>query len=561
MTTITADFPAPIATNPKVPSSPSPSRDGSGASSPTDEKKSYADVSALEADEITLNDVLDEEERKKLHQPIESYEGFHRYDPAATWTPQEEKKIVNKIDLRIMTLACLLFFALQLDRGNIGSALSDNMLRDIGINTNDYNNGMAIFYCCFLFAELPSQLISKRIGAERMIPIQVCGWSIVTICQSLIHGKASFFATRALLGLCEGGLIPDTILFLSYFYTTSELPIRLSFFWATLTGTNIVQAFMAAGILRLRGVRGWEGWRYLFVIEGALTLSIGIFAAFWLPASPTQTAGGIRGKGWFSEREEVIMVNRVIRDDPSKGKMHNRQALSWSQFKACLTDFDNWPLYLIGLSSYQPFAPPASYLTLTLRNLGFNTFHTNLLVIPSSVFWIINCFALTLLSRKLKERTFVSAIAQVWGLILLIALTTLPNSAGPWTRYAIISLLVSYPYAHPILVAWNSTNANSVRLRTVSASLYNISVQIGSIVSTQVYRDGDKPYYHKGNKGLIATVCYNLVLFGGVKAYFIWRNRQKKAQWKALTKDEKVHYAKYIAPEAGNKSLLFEFKH
>lgn len=66
MTTITADFPAPIATNPKVPSSPSPSRDGSGASSPTDEKKSYADVSALEADEITLNDVLDEEERKKL---------------------------------------------------------------------------------------------------------------------------------------------------------------------------------------------------------------------------------------------------------------------------------------------------------------------------------------------------------------------------------------------------------------------------------------------------------------------------------------------------------------
>lgn len=111
-----------------------------------------------------------------------------------------------QIDLRVCTFACITFFALQLDRGNVVQAMSDNMLGDLGMDTNDYNTGQTIFFVVFLFAELPSQLISKWLGPDRWIPIQMFCWSLIAAMQAFLKNKASYFACRALLGLFEGGL-------------------------------------------------------------------------------------------------------------------------------------------------------------------------------------------------------------------------------------------------------------------------------------------------------------------------------------------------------------------
>lgn len=94
----------------------------------------------------------------RWYEPPDSYESKHRWDPRATWTPEEEKKLVRRLDVRVTLVACICFAALQLDRGNIHNALSDNFLADNHLNTGDYNLGMTIFYLCFLFAELPSQM-------------------------------------------------------------------------------------------------------------------------------------------------------------------------------------------------------------------------------------------------------------------------------------------------------------------------------------------------------------------------------------------------------------------
>jgi hypothetical protein len=125
-----------------------------------------------------------------------------------------------------------------------------------------------------------------------------------------------------------GGFIPDNILYLSYFYTGPELPCRLSWFWVSSQLTNIVSAFLAYGILHLRGIGGIEGWRWLFGLEGIATGVIGFLSFFYLPPSPTQSSQSYTGRSWFTVHEEKIMVNRILRDDPSKGDMSVPSLLS-----------------------------------------------------------------------------------------------------------------------------------------------------------------------------------------------------------------------------------------
>lgn len=171
--------------------------------------------------------------------------------------------------------------------------------------------------------------------------------------------------------------------FQSYFFKGTELPFRLALFWTSLRATDIIAPILAFGLLRLRGVLGYEGWRWLFLIEGIFTLFIGVWSWFMMAASPTQTKSWWNKKGWFNEREETIMVNRILRDDPSKGDMHNRQAIDLKLLWKSFCDFDLWPIYIIGLTFQLPTGPPDSYLTLTLRTLGFGTFDSNLLSIPT----------------------------------------------------------------------------------------------------------------------------------------------------------------------------------
>ncbi|KAF5864764.1 hypothetical protein ETB97_006609 [Aspergillus alliaceus] len=504
---------------------------------------------------------FDTTEDPRYYKPIDDYEGIHRWDPDFEWEEQEEKKLIRKIDLRVCTFACVTFFALQLDRGNIVQAMSDNMLDDLGMNTNDYNTGQTIFYLVFLFAELPSQLISKKIGPDRWIPIQMFCWSLIAAFQAFLSGKTSYFVCRALLGLFEGGFIPDTILFLSFWYKSKELPIRLSYFWVSYEGTSIISAFLAYGFLHVRRPDGTGGWRYLFAFEGLITGIIAIIAVFWMPASPTQTKGGFRGKdGWFNEREEKIMVNRVIRDDPSKGGMHNRQAVTPKMLWEALCDYDMWPIYLLGLTWMIPNTPATSYITLQLKSLGFGTFETNLLTIPAYVIFIINLLVWTWISERFYQRLILGVGSMIWCLVLLIALETLPDNASPWARWIINVLLIGAPYVHAIIVAMTSRNAGTVRTRTVASAVYNMMVQTSSIIANNIYRENDKPYYRTGNKVLIALTVWSMAVFIGAKYYYMWRNKKNAEKWDVMSSAEREEYLG-ANKHLGNKRLDFRFIH
>ncbi|KXH65659.1 phthalate transporter [Colletotrichum salicis] len=488
----------------------------------------------------TQPSVFDDPDSAEKYQPREDWENYHRFDPLARWTWAEEYALVRKIDVRIMIWACIMFMALELDRANISQANTDNMLGDLKMSTN-------------------------------------------ASCQFWLNGRDSFLACRALLGLLQGGFIPDIILYLSYFYKHHELSLRLGFFWTAMSIADILSAIFAYGLLHMRGVQGHSGWRWLFLIEGLLTLVIGIFGFLLMPAGPVNCELVSREKGvvlrkvsWTSAsqrpllsekdadkryREETILVNRVLREDPSKSSMHNREPITPRLLWDSLKDYDLWPLYILGLTFQIPMTPPSQYLTLTLKNLGFDTFQANLLAIPYTVCHMVTMLAITYLGEVIGELTFVSMSGQVWALPFLIYLNVVDTSGvNRWVLYTVITLLLMYPNPHPIQVGWNSRNSNTVRSRTVSAACYNMFVQTDGIISSNIYRSDDAPLYKRGNRSLLGIVCMNLVLYPLVKAYYVYRNKRRDRVWDGMSEEQRLAYLETTKDE-GNKRLDFRFSH
>lgn len=213
--------------------------------------------------------------------------------------------------------------------------------------------------------------------------------------------------------------------------------------------TTIVTSLLAFAVFHLSGVHGWAGWRWLFLIEGLITLSIGLASFFMMPASVVQTKTWFRPNGWFTDREVSIVANRVLRDDPSKGDMHNRQAVTPRRLWSAIKDYHMWPIYFIGVVAYIPQSPPSSYITLTLRSLGFNKFNTNLLTIPANVFHIGNLLLITWISSRLNQWSLVSMFQAIWTLPCLLALRFWPDViSNAWGTYAVVTVLLSYPYCH-----------------------------------------------------------------------------------------------------------------
>lgn len=489
------------------------------------------------------------------------YECRHLFDPDLTWTPEEERKITRKNDWHVTFWALIMFTALNFDRSNLNQALSDNFLEDIGINTNQLNTGNTLNLICFLIAELPSQLISKKLGADVWIPTQMCLWSAVTMSQFGLKNVHRFYATRALLGLFQGGFICDVCLWISYFFDSKEFPLRLSIFYISNPMTTVWSSLLAFALLKIKTEAHPDGWRWLFIVEGIFTFLVGAMSFFMMPASVVQTKTWYRKKGWYTDREEKILVNKILRDDPQKGDMHNREPVGPKELLKTLADYDLLPIYLVRLLIDIGTSPVSNYLQLTLRKMGFSTFKTNALTIPYNIGTVITMFAVNYVAKFTKSSSTGLICIPIWIAVGLLALRYWPRAQKDvWGTYALLTVLLSHPPSWPLTISWCSSNSNSVRTRAVSAAVVNIFSQTAAIIGANIYRKDDAPLYKRGNTDLygIAFGAIGICLFA--RFYYPFRNRQKEAKWSKFSQEEKEQYV-LTTTDDGNKKLNFRFEH
>ena len=507
----------------------------------------------------TRRSVFDDPDRAKYYEPGPEYENYHRFDPSERWTYREQRSVLHKIDFKILFWVLVMFFGLNIDRGNLSLAIAGNLLDDLKLSTNDYNNAQNMYRVGFIIAEIPSQLIGKKLGPDRWIPIQIILWSLAAGGHFFMQNRAGFFACRFFIGLFMGGFIPDSILYISYYYTSSEMPLRLSLFWFTDYISGVIASFIAYGVLHMDNVAGREAWRWLFLIEALISIVIGFLSFLFLVPGPTQTKSRLFPRGYFTEREEKIITNKVLRDDPSKSGMHNRQAITPKMLWQSLSDYDLWPIYAIGMLFEIPASPPKAYVSLSLKHLGFDAFQITLLNVPITVLTAINLLWITALTERVGQVAIMGILTQLWVLPLLIVDLKAINHISAWAQYAVTLLLVAQPSMQAAQVAWCSRISNTVRTRAVSAAIYNITIQLSGIASSNIYRSDDAPLYHRGNGQLIAINVACMAANAFAKIYYTYRNKSNQNKWNAMTKQEQEHYLE-TTTDKGNKRLDFVFE-
>ncbi|KAF0322850.1 alternative sulfate transporter [Colletotrichum asianum] len=427
------------------------------------------------------------------------------YDPSnhspsegESWTQDEEKAVVRKsrLDWYLMPLLVVGFYVLQLDRTNISNALTDTLTQDLGITNNQVNIGNQLMLAGIVIAEIPSNLILQRVGAPVWLTLQVAIWGTIALTQACCTNVHSFYATRMLLGLFEGGFIPGVQYMLALFYKRDELALRTSIFYFGNYSAAATDSLIAAGILQMGGKGGLAGWQWLFVIEGTFTLLIFFGYVLLLPRSPKHTRP-IHGRfDLFTDRERTILSTRIILGDVSKGA--DKTEITLKSLREAFVDLRLWLHMFLNILSLTPKGGLAIYGPTIIKSLGFSKTNANLLNAVGNVLVIILSYTLSVASDKTRLRGPWCIVAFVWSIAFSGALCGLPVGANRWVQYALFTLLTGgNALSQAINDAWLNINSTKPSNRSVGLAMAVMGSNLGGLAGQQLFQESDAPRYPK----------------------------------------------------------------
>ncbi|KAF5329494.1 hypothetical protein D9619_009089 [Psilocybe cf. subviscida] len=479
---------------------------------------------------------------------------------ALEYTPEEEGAVLRVLDMRLMPCILITTFVLNMDRTNNSNAISDNLPADLGFGLDVVNAATAVYSILFAAACLSGAIISKIVGPARWIPILMFSWGLVTLSHVLISDKLGYITVRAFIAITEGGVTPTTLVYLGSFYKSNELATRLAWFWGVQHMASAISGLMASGLLKMRGIWGLEGWKWLFLVDGLITVVVAIGTWFYLPRSISQTSGGLRGRTpWLTSHQAQIAMARVIRDDVSKRSYS--KTITWADVKDTVTDLGVIGHLVVSMIGQTPNTPMHTYLPTIIKSFNFDVAMANALTAPPYILQGIAMITVIHHSDKVRERGFHGAFGAGWQLAGWIFLRSLPSSSSRGLKYLAAVMVASWPSTHPLNVAWLSENTGSVGKRTVASGLIIGSSNIHGIWGSQVgsiYREDDTPDFKRGNLINIAFASTTFALWFLQKYLYVSRNVRNAKKIAAMT-EAQLSEEEGLREAKGNHSPLFQF--
>ncbi|UQC84016.1 major facilitator superfamily transporter [Colletotrichum lupini] len=451
---------------------------------------------------------------------------------------QKEKirsSLVRKFDHRLvpsMFLAHLLFF---LDKSNIALARINGLERDLKLVGNQFNAALAMFFILNILFNIPGNLAVRRVGGAIWLPLLIISWGIVTTLSGFITNFVGLCITRAFLGLTESSFLGGVLIYLGFFYTADELILRVGLFYSSTALAGFLGGLMAAGLGQIK-VRGYDGWPWIFFIEGALTVLLGLLLLFILPHTPA-------GAKFLSPTERALAVARMqcqdqwhylgnprlsdqesASDDRQGGisRLQNKKdPLTWKTISGAILNVITILMALGSFCSIQAIYSFSMFFPTIISAMGYKKLQASLMTAPPNFAALIFTIGISFWSRRSGKTALplnVCSMTGIFGYILMIV----GAHIGPAPFYMNIKVqyagsffvAMSVNATPPLALTWMSINASPHYVRAVALGFLLSIGNSAAFLASFTYIKDEAPRYLKGH--FINFGCLVVLLVIGI---------------------------------------------
>ncbi|GME25154.1 Pantothenate transporter [Neofusicoccum parvum] len=443
----------------------------------------------MTASEPEISTTLDE--KKDIEHIDQDEFGQHMHIPkreapelVRDLSPEErarlEKKLRRKIDLRLMPMVIIMYILNYIDRNNIAAARLSGMEEDLGLSESEYLTSVSILFVGYLLMQVPSNLFLNKIGLPAIyLPACMIVWGVISTATAACQNFGGLVATRFFLGFVEAAYFPGCLFYLSSWYTRKELGLRTAILYSGALISGAFSGLIAAGIRgNMDGDRGLRAWRWLFIIEGVVTIFIAFFGFFILPNFPRTTK-------WLTEQERQLAVWRLQEDIGMDDWTGTEDQSLWHGFKLACMDIKMWVLMgllfgIVSAGSVTTFFPSV------VETLGYGTVETLLLTAPPYVLAVLTTAFNAWHADKTGER-YLHVVLPICVGIVSFVLAAATTKTAP--RYVAMMLMVSGVYTgYVVVLAWiSNTIPRPPAKRAAALAFINAVSNSSSIWTSYLY--------------------------------------------------------------------------
>ncbi|KAI0887492.1 MFS general substrate transporter [Annulohypoxylon maeteangense] len=466
------------------------------------------------------------------------YDELHVQCPPHT----TERKLITKIDWKLIPFLCILYLLAFLDRVNIANAKSFHLVEDLNLRDTEYNTALTIFFVPYIVAEIPSNILMKKVSPRVWLPTCMLGFGIASVCQGLVQNYSGLLATRFFLGLFESGMFPGCFYLISMWYKRSESQKRYSLFFSSTSLAGAFGGLLASAIGKMQGMRGYNGWRWIFILEGALTVVVALIFFFIFPSFPEQAK-------WLTEEERVYIKARLQAD---QGHNAAERKITFRDVVNVMKDHRIW---LGGFMYFGLIVPAYSYAFFAptiISTYHYDAIQTQLHSVPPWAASFVFSILMAALSDKLRHRAAFALVPLCLCIAAFATLLKVHNNTP--VQYAMLHLVTMGTYSIlPITVCWFSMNLGGHHRRAIGTGWQIGFGNIGGIIATFAFLSKDSPNFTKGY-----AICLGFTCISGIASLLyllsIYTENQRR---KKAVRD--VGLSEYEKTELGDLNPEFRY--